>query len=189
MKLAAREMVMRRLVVSNHITLDGFFEGTNREIDWFIRDQETVEYSQDLLRSVDIILFGRVTYELMAGYWPSAAPDEVAQKMNSLPKVVFSRTLGNVHWNNCTLVREDVAEEIARLKQQPGKDMVILGSGVLTSFLVPLGLIDEYRLLLNPVLLGSGNPLFHGIKERVRLKLRETRTLSSGLVVLYYEKS
>jgi len=141
-----------------------------------------------MLRSVDTIVFGRVTYQHMAAYWPTAPRDEIADKMNNLPKIVFSRTLEKAEWTNSRLVKVDATEEITRLKHQPGKDLVILGSATLASSFLQAGLIDEYRVILNPVLIGSGNPLFKGIKQKLRLKLRKTKLLSSGTIVLYYQK-
>jgi dihydrofolate reductase len=179
---------MRKLFVSNVASLDGFFESADRKLDWFAPDEEFFEYAREMLRSVDTILFGRATYELMAAYWPSAPRDEIAEMMNGLPKIVFSRTLRKVEWNNSRLVKRDAAEEVAKLKKQPGKDMVILGSARLASSLLKRGLIDEYRVILVPVLIGAGNPLFQGIGEKVQLKLEETKLLGSGVVVLYYGK-
>lgn len=179
---------MRRLIVSNMMSLDGFFEGPNRELNWHVVDDEFFGYATEMLRSVDTILFGRTTYELMAKYWPAAPKDEIADKMNGLPKIVFSKTLDKADWKNCRLVRGDAAEEISKLKQMPGKDkdMVILGSATLASDLLQRGLIDEYRVILNPVLLGAGNPLFKGIERGLKLALRETKQLRSGVVILYY---
>lgn len=181
-------VVMRRLIVSNMMSLDGFFEGPNRELSWHVVDDEFVAYAAEMLRSVDTILFGRTTYELMANYWPNAPHDDVAEKMNSLPKIVFSKTLDKAGWNNCRLVRGHTAEEVSKLKQLPGKDMVILGSAMLASHLLQRGLIDEYRIILNPVFIGAGTPLFKGIEHGIRLKLRETKQLHSGVVILYYCK-
>jgi Dihydrofolate reductase len=173
------------------VTLDGFFEGPNKEIDWHNVDEEFNEYAIDLLNSVDILLFGRVTYELMASYWPtpSATTNDpiVAEKMNSLPKIVFSTTLHKADWNNTRLVKERIAEEILKLKLQPGKDMVIFGSGSIVSTFTQLGLIDEYRIIVNPVVLGNGNPLFKGIHDKLNLKLLRTKTFSSGNVLLCYQ--
>ena len=180
---------MRKLIVSNLMSLDGFFEGPNKDLDWFVLDEDFFAYSRDLLRSVDVIVFGRTTYEHMAAYWPSAPKDEIADKMNNLSKIVFSRTLEKAEWNNSRLVRGNAAEEVAKLKQRPGKDMVILGSATLASSLLQLGLIDEYRVILNPILLGGGNPLFKVLKNRIRLTLQKTRLLRSGVVVLYYQKA
>ena len=179
----------RRLIVSNMMSLDGFFEGPNRELDWHIADAEFIAYAADMLRSSDTIVFGRTTYELMAGYWPAAPKDDVAEKMNGLPKLVFSKTLPAADWNNTRLARGDAGEELARMKQQPGKDIVILGSAKLASSLLRKGLIDEYRVILNPILLGRGNLLFGDVGDKVRLKLRKTQPLQSGVVVLYYDRA
>jgi dihydrofolate reductase len=179
---------MRRLIVSNVTSLDGFFEGPNREMDWITLDEEFFAYAKDMLRSTDTLLFGRTTYLQMAGYWPSAAKDEIADHMNNLAKVVFSGTLETAEWNNLRLVKTDAAEEVLRLKQQPGKDMVILGSATLASSLLQQGLIDEYRVILNPVLIGAGNPLFKGIKQTLRLKLQQTKLFASGVVCFITKK-
>lgn len=182
---------MRRIIVSNYASLDGFFAGPNGEIDWFVWDQETADYSKDLIESIDTILFGRVTYELMAGYWPKADPASedpvIIDAMNNLPKIVFSKTLEKVTWTNSRLVRENVAEEISEMKQQSGRDMVIYGSGSLVSYLTQLGLIDEYRIFVNPVVLGSGKPLFKDLANRVYLKLLKTKTFNCGVVLLHYQ--
>lgn len=180
---------MRKLIVSNVMSLDGFFEGPNKKFDWFAPDEEFLDYAKDLLRTVDTILFGRTTYEHMAAYWPSAPRDEIANAMNNLPKVVVSRTLKNVEWNNSRLIQGDVAEEISKLKQMPGKDIVIFGSATLASSLLQLGLIDDYRVILSPILLGGGSPMFTNMKHRINLKLAGTKLLKSGVVVLYYQKN
>ncbi len=177
---------MRRLFVSNLMSLDGFFERPDHELDWFVIDEEFFEYARKMLRSVDTILFGRVTYEHMAGYWPSAPSDEIGGKMNGLNKLVFSKTLPAAEWSHTRLVRRDAAEEVAELKQMPGEDMVILGSAALASSLLQAGLVDEYRVILNPVLIGAGRPLFPNIGEKVKLRLTEIQRFGSGVVVLYY---
>jgi dihydrofolate reductase len=177
---------MRKLLVSNVMSLDGFFEGSRQEIDWFPRDEEFFLYARRMLRSVDTILFGRKTYEHMAAYWPSAPPDEIAEKMNGLAKIVFSSSMTTAAWHNSTLVSGDAAQEVARLKQSPGGDMVILGSAKLASSLLRAGLIDEYRVILSPIILGSGTPLFADIREKLPLSLHEIERLSSGVLVLYY---
>lgn len=180
---------MRRVIVSNLMSLDGYFERPNKEFDWFVPDEDFLDYAKKLLRSVDTILFGRVTYLHMAAYWPKAAPDEIAGKMNSLPKVVFSRTLEKADWNNSRLVRTDAAGEVAKRKEAPGGDMVIFGSAELASSLLQAGQIDEYRVILDPVLLGAGNSLFPNIKKKLKLRLLGTETLRSGVVILSYGQS
>src|SRR5438132_9211892 len=127
---------MRKVILSNMVTLDGFFEGPNKELDWHIVDEEGKEYAKDLLNNVDTLLFGRVTYQLMADYWSAAATNpstsksdlEIADKMNNLPKIVFSKTLQEVKWNNSSLVKENIVEEMAKMKQQSGKELVIIDS-------------------------------------------------------------
>ena len=186
---------MRKVILSNAVTLDGFFAGPNKELDWHIVDEEFNQYAIDLLSKVDALLFGRVTYQLMADYWPAAATNpstpksdlEIADKMNNLPKIVFSKTLQEVKWNNSRLVKENIAEEISKMKQQPGKDMVIFGSGSIVSTFMQHGLIDEYRIIVNPVVLGNGKPLFKGINDKQNLKLLKTRVFGSGVVILFYE--
>jgi len=180
---------MRRLIVSNVMSLDGFFEGPNHEFNWFTPDEEFFAYAREMLRSVDTILFGRRTYEHMANYWPSAPRDEIADAMNSLPKVVFSSTLENAAWNNTRLIRGNISEEVTKLKSMPGKDMVILGGAMLASYLLEEGLIDEYRVVLAPLLLGKGNPLFKNLRQTIQLKLQKTRLLRSGVIVVYYQKA
>ncbi|HQT44688.1 MAG TPA: dihydrofolate reductase family protein [Candidatus Micrarchaeota archaeon] len=183
---------MRKLIFQMMVSLDGYFEGPNRELDWHgpVVDKEYNEYAAEFLDSIDTFVFGRVTYELMAGYWPTplALKDDpiIASKMNSLKKIVFSRTLEKAEWNNSRLVRENPAAEIWRLKNLPGKDMAIFGSSDLSLPLIDNGLIDEYRIMVNPIVLGAGKPLFKGIKNRLKLELVGTRVFGSGLVVLFY---
>lgn len=182
---------MRKIIVSNYVSLDGFFAGPNGEIDWFVWDEETAEYSKELMGTIDTILFGRITYELMADYWPTpaAAAEEpvITNFMNNTSKVVFSRTLEKVEWNNSRLVRENIAGEISKMKHQTGKDMVIYGSGSIVSLFAQSGLIDDYRIFVNPVVLGNGKPLFKGLKDRFKLKLLSTKVFKSGVVLLHYE--
>ena len=184
---------MKKIIFQMMVSLDGYFEGPNKELDWHLVDGEFNEYASDLLSSVDTILFGRVTYQLMASYWPTqtAKTDDpvIAEKMNSLAKIVFSKTLSKAEWNNTVLVKENAAEAISKLKRQPGKDMVIFGSSDLTVSLIDSGLIDEYRIFVNPVILGTGKPLLKGLKDRLNLKLIGTRLFESGLVMLCYKPS
>jgi dihydrofolate reductase len=172
------------------VTLDGYFEGPNQDINWHRVDEEFNEFAIEQTSSVDTLLFGRVTYELMASYWPTtdAIKNEpiVAGLMNRLPKIVFSRTLGKADWNNTRLVKDRVAEEISKLKQQPGKDLALFGSANLMSTLMQLDLIDEHRIMVIPVILGNGNPLFKRAENKVNLKLIKTRTFGNGNVLLCY---
>jgi dihydrofolate reductase len=177
---------MRKILVSNLMSLDGFFEGPNGNLDWFVTDEEFFEYARKLLCSVDTLLFGRKTYEPMAAYWPNAPRDEIADKMNGLAKFVFSNTLRSTDWSHSQLLRGDPAPEVARMKQTVGGDMVIFGSAMLASSLLRAKLIDEYRVILCPVLIGKGNPLFQSEKEKLKLHLLGTHALGSGVVILSY---
>jgi dihydrofolate reductase len=181
------EYTMRKVIVSNLVSLDGFFEGPNKELDWFVIDPEFLDYAKDLLRGVDTLLFGAVTYEHMANYWPSAPADEIADNMNTLLKIVFSRTLERADWNNSRLVTDNILAEVSTLKSQPGKDMAVLGSARLAALLMQHGLVDEYRVLLQPILLGSGNPLFKAITARIPLQLMAAKPFGSGVVLLSYK--
>src|SRR5258708_37465268 len=179
------------------ITLDGYIAGPNGEMDWVgqFYDEAMGTYEDNLVSSADTLVLGRVTYESFAGAWPkvpenpSASKGEVeyAHKVNAMRKIVFSRTLSSVEWNNSRLVKEIIPEEITKLKQEPGRDMVIYGSASIVRTLTNLGLIDEYQLLVHPVVLGSGKPLFQDIKHKTNLKLIQSRTHPSGVVVLSYQ--
>ena len=180
---------MRKLIMWNLVTLDGFFEGQKSwEIDWheFVWGEELEQLSIEQSRSADMLLFGRVSYQGMAGYW-SSETGEIADFMNIIPKIVFSRTLEKAEWKNTRLVKEHAEQEVATLKQQPGKDLFIFGSANLSSTLMQHGLIDEYRLGLTPVVLGGGNPLFKASPRRMKMKLLEARPLKSGCVILRYQ--
>jgi dihydrofolate reductase len=183
--------MMRKVVVWNLMTLDGYFEGPNPgEIDWFeyVWGEELERFSLDQAEEVGALLFGRVTYEGMADYWSTATGD-IADFMNSIPKFVFSNTLEAAKWNNSRLVKGRAEEEVPRLKEEAGKDLFIFGSANLTGSLTNHGLIDEYRIGLNPLVLGTGTPMFKPSDERVRLKLLEARPFQSGVVLLRYERT
>lgn len=175
------------------ISLDGYFEGPNRDLSWHTVDEEFNNYAADLLDSLDALLFGRVTYQLMADYWPSPAAltDDpmIAAKMNSLPKVVFSTSLQKVDWSNTRLVKEDAAAEVTKLKRQSGKDMAVFGSSDLASMLSEHGLIDEYRIIVNPVVLGHGKSLFAGLEHPLKLTFSSALPFTSGLVMLTYQRA
>ncbi|HTR80560.1 MAG TPA: dihydrofolate reductase family protein, partial [Bacteroidota bacterium] len=167
--------------------------GVNHDLSWHNVDREFNDFAIRQLDNADLLLFGRVTYDLMAGYWPTsgATKDDpiVADKMNSIRKIVFSRTLTKAEWNNTKLVKENIPQEIAKLKQQPGKEIGIFGSGNLAASLIPLDIIDEYRIIINPVILGSGKALFNETKVKLRLKLLTSKTFQSGNVFLTYAPS
>jgi dihydrofolate reductase len=180
---------LRRLIASEMVTVDGFFAGPNEELDWFVQDEELDKFANDLIESVDTILYGRVTYQMMAGYWPQAS-GSFADRTNRLPKLVFSSTLDETPWGgwgNARPVKGVLAEEVAKLKNESGNDMVIYGSGSIVQALTRLGAIDEYRLVVNPVVLGAGRPLFGGLDERRSLRLTEAVSWPSGCVALTYQ--
>jgi dihydrofolate reductase len=180
---------VRKVVVSNVASLDGFFETSERKLDFVVLDEEFFDYAKAMLRAADTLLFGRATYQHMANHWPSAPADEIADQVNNLPKVVFSRTLQTVEWRNSRLGKGNPAEEVSRLKQLPGKDMVVLGSATIASSLLQKGLVDEYRVILQPVLQGNGNPLFKDETERIQLKLISAKAFGSGVVLLSYQRA
>jgi dihydrofolate reductase len=189
LQAAEKENDMRKIIASEMITVDGFFAGADGELDWFVQDEELNTIALDLLRSVDTILYGRATYEMMAGFWPHAT-GSFADRTNQLQKIVFSKTLKETpwgEWKNAKPVNGDIAQEVSKLKQHTGKDMVIYGSGSIVQALTNLGLIDEYQLLVHPVVLGGGRPLFQDIKATVHLKLLESKTFHSGIVLLSYQ--
>ena len=183
---------MRKFVVFNQVTLDGYIADINGDMSWAHKqDAEWNAFVQENASGGGELLFGRITYELMTSYWPTpyAMKNDpiVAERMNNLPKVVFSRTLEKASWNNTKLVKGDMAAEIRKMKKEPGENMVIFGSGSIASQLAQEGLIDEYQIVLNPVVLGKGRTMFEGIKEKLTLKLTKTRTFGNGNVLLCYE--
>ena len=180
---------MRRLVMWNLVTLDGFFEGARSwDLGWheLVWDEELEQFVMEQIQSIGVLVFGRVTYEGMAAYW-SNARGRIADFMNSVPKVVFSRTLSKAEWNNTQLVGADAPPEITRLKHEAGKDLYIFGSAGLSRALMHNGLIDEYRLCITPLVLGTGNPLFKPGTARMQMKLLETRPLKSGSIIVRYQ--
>jgi dihydrofolate reductase len=185
---------MRKLIVFNHITLDGYFVGEKGDFSWARIGNDDAEYSAfvaDNARGEGQLLFGRITYELMASYWPTAMADQhdpvVAKRMNSMQKVVFSKTLDQALWSNTKLVKGDIVSEILKMKNEPGPDMTIFGSGSIISHLAPEDVIDEYQMVVDPVALGKGRTMFEGIKEKLTLKLTKTRTFNNGKIFLCYE--
>lgn len=185
---------MGRLIAFNSVTLDGYFAGKNGDISWAKahQDSEFNTFVEENAIGGGTLVFGRITYELMASYWPApmAAKNDpvVAERMNNLPKMVFSRTLDKATWTNTKLVRGDLAAEIRKMKKEPGRDMAILGSGSIVSQLAQQGLIDEFQVVVNPIVLGNGETMFDGIQKALSLKLTRTRTFrSSGVVLLCYE--
>jgi dihydrofolate reductase len=185
---------MRKITVMMSVSLDGFFEGPNRELDWHLVDDELHRHFNEQLRAMSAFLSGRVTHELMAQVWPTADTDpastgpeiEFARIWREMPKFVFSRTLERAGWNT-TVVRDVVPEEIRALKAQPGGDMVLGGADLAATFMRH-DLIDEYRLYVHPVVLGRGKPLFPPSDIPIDLRLTETRTFGNGVVLLRYQR-
>ncbi len=185
---------MARLVVFNQVSLDGYFVDMNGDMSWAHNAKQDPEWEAFVAanaRRGGLLLFGRLTYELMASYWPTPAALQndpvVAERMNNLPKVVFSRTLDQAAWNNTRLVKTGLAAEIRKLKDGPGADMAIMGSGRVVAQLTQERLIDEYQLVVVPVVLGMGRSMFAGIQEKLRLELTKTRAFANGNVLLCYK--
>jgi dihydrofolate reductase len=177
---------MAKLIMWNMMTLDGFVEGPNRDISWHLDvwGEELEQLSIEQLNAAGGLLFGRVTYDLMANHWPSET-GEVADFMNAASKYVFSRTMKKADWHNTQLFSADVPETVARLKRDNTKDIFLFGSADLADSLVRHGLIDEFRIAVNPVILGGGTPLFKPGEKR-KLKLVDSRPLTNGIVILRY---
>jgi dihydrofolate reductase len=183
---------MRKLTVFNHMTLDGYFADSNGDMSWAHRqDPEWNEFVTGNAAGGGMLLFGRVTYQMMASFWPTPAASQampaVAQRMNSLPKVVFSRTLSEAVWQNTKLVKDDLAAAVRRLKGEPGGDMVVLGSGSIVAQLAQAGLVDEFQVVLNPLVLGQGKSMFSGAHAKLTLLKAKTRTFGNGNMLLCYE--
>jgi len=176
---------MRKLIVFNQVSLDGYFTDADGDMSWAHKqDAEWNAFVAENARSGGELLFGRITYELMKSYWPTPAAAKaapvVAEQMNNLPKIVFSRTLDKASWNNTKLVGGDLAAEIRKMKNEPGEQMVIMGSGTIVSQLTAEGLIDEYQIVVNPIVLAKGRTMFQGIKRKLNLKRTKTRTFGNG---------
>jgi dihydrofolate reductase len=185
---------VRKIVVSMSVSLDGYMEGPDRDIGWHLVDEELHDHFNEWLAGMGAFLEGRVTYELMAGFWPTADADpastrpmvEFARIWLDMPKIVYSRTLEHADWNT-TIVRDVVVDEVLALKAEPGGDMVLGGADLAATFRKH-DLIDEYRLYVNPVLLGAGKPLFAPSDARTDLRLVDTRVFGTGVVLLHYER-
>lgn len=182
--------ITRQIVLFNMVTLDGNFEGPNAEIDWHNVDNEFNHFAVEQLKTVSTLLFGRKTYQLMESFWPTLQAKEqspvIAALMNDTEKIVCSKTLANVGWSNSSLVT-NIKEELLNLKNKQGKDIMIFGSADLSKTLIKLGLIDEIRLMVNPVVLGKGKPFFRGVTGQLNLQLLKVRMFNSGNILLYYK--
>jgi|SRR5579872_4308885 len=182
---------MAKLIMWNLMTLDGFVEGPGRDISWHndVWGSELEQLSIEQLNKAGALLFGRVTYELMANYWPTATGEagEVADLMNRMPKFVLSRTLTRSDWNNVTFFSGDAAKTVSNLKRETEKDIYLFGSANLAASLVPHGVFDEIRIGLTPHILGAGTPLFKPGDTRQQLRLLEARPFSTGITILRYQ--
>ncbi len=184
---------MRKLIADSIISLDGYYTGPKNEIDWFDFDDDEQAWSIDILQRVDTIIFGRVTYEEFSQFWPtpeaktSGFDPYIVRQLNELPKIVYSKSLREASWKPATIVKESPSTAIPKLKNLPGKDIVLIGSGSLVASLTRDGLIDEYRMRIRPIILGAGRPMFSDTNRRHALKLMSVRSFKSGVVGLYYE--
>jgi dihydrofolate reductase len=181
-------------MVFNNVTLDGYFTDANNDMSWAhsaSQDPEWESFVEENASGGGVLVFGRITYELMVSWWPTPQAKKtfpvVAERMNNLPKIVFSRTMDEASWNNTTLLKGDLAGEIQKRKSEPGDDMVIMGSGTIVSQLTEAGLIDEYQIVVHPLVLGKGRTMFDGIKEKRRMKRTKARIFGNGSTLLCYE--
>lgn len=184
---------MRKVSVFNNVSLDGYYTDPNNDYLWAHEggnDPELIEFTKSNARGENALVFGRVTYEVMVSWWPTPAAakamPEVAKGMNDAPKYVFSRTLTSAEWSNTTLLKGDPGQEIARIKQTPGPDLTVLGSGQIVAQLAEARLLDEIQLLVCPVMLGSGKSMFAGVTGKPRWKLTRSKTFQNGRVFVAY---
>ncbi len=183
---------MSKLIVYNFVTLNGYFKGANEDISWAKKgSNEESEFAADNLKSGNILLFGRITYEMMEKYWPTPEAQKndpiVAEGMNEAEKIVFSNTLEKANWKNTRIIKDNIVEEIKKMKRQNGKDMVLLGSGTIVNQFAEKGLIDEYQIMVHPVVIGEGTPLLKNIDHMMDLKLTVTKAFPSGVVLHCYK--
>jgi dihydrofolate reductase len=191
---------MRKIFLHMFVSADGFIESEDKSLDWMVVDVEVEDYINGMLGSVDTMILGRKAFEVLADYWPSAAENpseaadparpephiEAAHMMNAKRKMVFSRTLKETSWANSTILGGDLAQEVANLKRQPGRDVALFGGAAIANSMMRLGLLDEYRLLINPVMLGAGTPLFQGGRGGSTLQLVGSRSFDCGAVLVSY---
>lgn len=184
---------MRRIILDSIISLDGYYTSLTNEIDWFEFDREEIEWSKEILRRADTMLYGRITYQDFSEFWPNAVPSpdgfdsEIIRQLNEHMKIVFSSSLTEVAWKPAQIVREDPAAAIRKLKGGRGKDMVVVGSGTLVSTLIRNDLVDEYRIRIRPIILGAGRSFFRDDLKRHSLRLISASAFHNGVVALHYE--
>lgn len=187
---------MRKIKLQMQLSLDGFVSSPNGEMDWMVDEWDDIvkNYTAELTSSVDSFLLGRVTGEGMAVYWPTVATNPeskeedkwMAERLNTFPKIIFSKTITSIHWANAR-VANDIVTEIKELRKEPGKDIMIYGGAGIVSFFIEHNLIDEYHLFINPVIIGKGKTIFRNIQEKLNLKLMKTTSSTCGIVILHYE--
>ena len=186
---------MRKLIFFMHISLDGFVAGVHGEMDWIHIDEEMFDFVATMTDKADAALYGRVTYEMMQSYWPTAGEQPNASKhdkehsawYNKVQKVVLSTTISEEGLDNTTVIGDHLRENITKIKQQEGKNILIFGSPTASHSLLSQGLIDEFWLFVNPIILGHGIPLYKGVSGTTQLKLVESKTFSSEVIALHYE--
>jgi len=187
---------MRKLILCSHTSLDGYVAGPNKEMDWINVDEHLFEYSGMLTDNADTALYGRVTYQMMEEYWPTADEQVNASKHDiqhsrwykNSTKIVISKTMKDRNITNTIILSENIVDQVQRIKQQDGKNILIFGSPTASHILMQHNLIDDFWLFVNPILIGEGIPIFKNINEKVNLKLVESKVMSSGVVVLHYER-
>ncbi|GBG08193.1 dihydrofolate reductase [Paenibacillus agaridevorans] len=186
---------MRKLVLFMHVSLDGYASDSKGGLDWIPYNEELEKYAEEIVAEVGAPVYGRTTYRMMESYWPTMLDNPSASKhdmehakwLQDVKKIVISGTMDKVEWNNTMLIKDNIAEEIKVLKEQPGKNLVIFGSPGAAKTLLKLGLIDEFLLTICPVVLGGGQSVFDGDSEKIRLKLLSSRTFKSGIIATRYE--
>lgn len=181
---------MAKIILFNMISIDGLFEGAEKDISWHNVDTEFNNFAIDQLNEASALIFGRKTYEMMASYWPSSAALEddpvVSGLMNSIPKVVFSMSLKRAEWQNTKLYKGDIEKTCLELKATNKRDIYVFGSAELASEMISLNLIDEFRFIINPVVLGEGVPMFRPSSGRIKMKLIRSKVFDSGNVLVVY---
>lgn len=183
---------MRKIIVCNWVSLDGFFSGPKGETDWFYWDEELEAHQHNFFKEIDTMLFGRHTYDIMSSYWPTPAASQespiITNFMNQTKKIVFSKSLQKVQWDNTDLASDLISSNMLALKESAGKNILILGSGSIASQLLTLELVDELQLLINPIILGQGKSMFQSMQKITPMDLIESKTFSNGLMLSKYAK-
>lgn len=182
---------MKQLSVFNFLTLNGYFKGPNEDISWHQHGSEEAKFAAEGAQTESLLLFGRKTFEMMSSYWPTPMGMKdnpgVAEGMNNSQKIVFSTTLTSVNWQNTRIVKENLVEEVRNLKQSADKDITVLGSGSIITQLADAGLIDVFQFMIDPIVIGDGVTEFKGLSRKLKLKLTDSRTFKTGVVLLTYE--